>query len=67
LTKFTDVCADLKATITTEGVWRIRRKERSPVIEVFKVEKQGTGQIILQDFIAWRERLMAKEVAELLK
>jgi hypothetical protein len=34
---------------------------------VFKVEEQGTGSIILQDFIAWREKLIAREVAEMLK
>ncbi|MCJ1485184.1 decapping endonuclease targeting mRNA [Schaereria dolodes] len=47
----------LKNTITTEGVWRIRRKDRSPVIEVFKHEETGHGDIISHEFLAWRSRL----------
>ncbi|KAK5098808.1 decapping endonuclease targeting mRNA [Lithohypha guttulata] len=36
----------LKSTITTEGVWRIRKREKSPVLEVFKLEESGTGNIL---------------------
>ena len=44
----------LKATITTEGVWRIRRQERSPVIEIFRMEETGYGDILSDEFLDWR-------------
>jgi len=44
----------LKGTITTEGVWRIRRQERSPVIEIFKMEETGYGDILSDEFLDWR-------------
>lgn len=44
----------LKATITTEGVWRIRRQERSPVIEIFRMEETGYGDILSDIFLDWR-------------
>jgi RAT1-interacting protein len=56
----------LKATIVSDGIWRIRRAERSHQIEVFKVEEHGSGRILLPEFITWRETLLAKEVAQML-
>jgi RAT1-interacting protein len=47
----------LKATIIGDGVWRIRRKERSSTIEVFKVEETGHGDILSDEFINWRIKL----------
>ncbi|KAK2073715.1 hypothetical protein P8C59_007971 [Phyllachora maydis] len=47
----------LRETINDEGVWRIRRKAKSPVIEVFRVEEVGHGSIILDDFMNWRIKL----------
>jgi RAT1-interacting protein len=47
----------LKATITEDGVWRIRRKERSPAIEVFRVEETGHGDVLSDEFINWRIKL----------
>lgn len=57
----------IKATITEDGVWRIRRKERSPIIEVFKVEETGHGDILSDEFINWRIKLAlnAKPSAEI--
>jgi hypothetical protein len=63
---FADQCTVLKATINSEGIWRIRRTERSQQIEVFKVEEQVTGRILLPEFVTWREKLLAKEVAQML-
>lgn len=40
--------------MTGDGVWRIRRKERTPVIEVFKLEETGHGDILSDEFINWR-------------
>ncbi|EER40573.1 HLA class III protein Dom3z [Histoplasma capsulatum H143] len=37
-----------------EGLWRIRRQEKSPVIEVFKLEDSGHGGILSQAFVDWR-------------
>jgi len=47
----------LRATIKGDGVWRIRRKERSPAIEVFRIEEAGHGDIISDEFINWRIKL----------
>ncbi|OJD15326.1 protein rai1 [Emergomyces pasteurianus Ep9510] len=44
----------LKLVIKEEGLWRIRKQEKSPVIEVFKLEDSGHGGIISQAFIDWR-------------
>ncbi|KAG7008076.1 hypothetical protein G7Y79_00007g022010 [Physcia stellaris] len=46
----------LKATITEGGVWRIRRRERSPVVEVFKHEESGYGDILCPAFVEWRTK-----------
>ena len=54
-------CVVLKGTITGDGVWRIRRKERAPVIEVFKLEEAGHGDILLDEFINWRIKLALKD------
>jgi len=47
----------LKATVTGDGVWRIRRQERSSVIEVFRIEDAGHGDILSDEFINWRIKL----------
>lgn len=47
----------LKSTITTEGVWRIRRQERSHAIEIFKMEEVGYGHILSDEFVDWRLEL----------
>jgi len=37
-------------------VWRIRRREKASVIEVFRVEESGHGDILSQEFLQWRNR-----------
>ncbi|KPI42515.1 Decapping nuclease rai1 [Cyphellophora attinorum] len=49
-----DFLAWLKTIITSEGTWRIRKRERSPDLEVFKVEETGTGDILSEAFLRWR-------------
>ncbi|KAJ5612360.1 hypothetical protein N7510_005554 [Penicillium lagena] len=44
----------LKQTIQEDGSWRIRKQEKSPVIEVFKLEEQGHGGILSPAFTSWR-------------
>ncbi|CAL5868876.1 uncharacterized protein PFLUO_LOCUS3103 [Penicillium psychrofluorescens] len=44
----------LKQTIQEDGTWRIRKQEKSPVIEVFKLEEQGHGDILSPAFTSWR-------------
>lgn len=51
----------IKSKVTEEGVWRIRRKERSPTIDVFKVEETGHGDILSDEFINWRIKLALSE------
>lgn len=36
------------------AVWKVRRKERSDVVEVFQVEESGYGDILSREFVAWR-------------
>lgn len=45
------------ATINDEGVWRICRRQHSPVIEVFKTEETGHGDILSDEFKNWRIKL----------
>lgn len=44
----------LKETIQEDGMWRIRKVEKSPIIEVFKVEETGHGDILSSAFKTWR-------------
>ncbi|KAL8802191.1 MAG: hypothetical protein Q9182_003981 [Xanthomendoza sp. 2 TL-2023] len=46
----------LKGTITEDGVWRIRKREKATVIEVFRLEESGHGDILSQEFVEWRSR-----------
>ncbi|KAF7616460.1 hypothetical protein AFLA_004520 [Aspergillus flavus NRRL3357] len=46
----------LKSTINEDGMWRIRKLEKSSIIEVFRLEESGTGDIISPSFSAWRSR-----------
>lgn len=50
----------LKQTISTDGVWRIRKREKTPVIEVFKMEETGTGSILSDSFVEWRISLLPR-------
>lgn len=55
---FTDVCsAGLKQVVQGDGVWRIRKLEKSHVIEVFKIEESGHGDILSSGFKVWRESM----------
>ena len=66
----TNASLGLKRTITTNGVWRIRRRERSSVIEVFKNEESGYGDILHPEFVEWRSVMDANrantEIAEMM-
>lgn len=57
---FADPCAGLKGVITTDGVWRIRKRERVPVLEVFKLEETGHGDILSPAFVEWRTKGLAE-------
>lgn len=57
----TNASLGLRKTITSKGVWRIRRRERSSVIEVYKNEDRDYGDILSLEFIEWRNRMDAKE------
>ena len=47
--------------MTGDGVWRIRRKEWASVIEIFKLEETGHGDILSDEFINWRIKLALNE------
>ncbi|KAL8694532.1 MAG: hypothetical protein Q9218_000863 [Villophora microphyllina] len=54
----------LKATIPSDesgGVWRIRKREKASVIELFKVEESGYGDILSREFVEWRSRPSKEE------
>ncbi|KAL4776196.1 RAI1 like PD-XK nuclease-domain-containing protein [Aspergillus nidulans var. acristatus] len=44
----------LKSVIKEGGTWRLRKVEKSSVIEVYQVEESGTGDILSQAFLSWR-------------
>ncbi|KAI9859354.1 MAG: decapping endonuclease targeting mRNA [Trichoglossum hirsutum] len=50
----------LKATIKSDGIWRIRRREKSHVIEVFRLEESECGGILTPEFVEWRRQLAAR-------
>ncbi|KAF2095244.1 rai1 protein [Rhizodiscina lignyota] len=56
----------LKKTITSEGTWRISRKERDGTITVYKTSDKGHGDILSPEFVAWRQTLHAQEAAKML-
>lgn len=57
----------LRDTVKGDGVWHIRRGPKGGrTIEVRKIEPTGTGQILSEEFLRWRQELQAKEVAKLL-
>ena len=60
----TKASSGLGKTITTDGVWRIRRVERCPAIEVFKKEESGHGDILSPEFVEWRNNRNAIEADE---
>ncbi|KAL4926511.1 DXO/RAI1 family decapping nuclease [Aspergillus undulatus] len=47
----------LKSIIQEGGIWRLRKAEKSSVIEVFRVEESGAGDILSQAFLSWRSKL----------
>ncbi|KAL2146488.1 hypothetical protein VTI28DRAFT_3669 [Corynascus sepedonium] len=56
--KFTSLFLDwLRLNINDEGVWRIRRRQKSDHIELFRVEEVGHGNIITDEFMDWRIKL----------
>lgn len=55
----------LKMSITGEGVWRIRRGEKSSMIELFKYEETGYGDILSREFVEWRGRKMDSKSPDL--
>jgi hypothetical protein len=40
--------------ITEDGVWRIRKREKVPKLEVYKLEESGHGDILSENFVHWR-------------
>lgn len=55
--KLMDIFLGLKQTIQQDGVWKIRKREKSPVIEVIKVEESGHGGILSPAFTEWRSTM----------
>ncbi|EHK41646.1 hypothetical protein TRIATDRAFT_77806 [Trichoderma atroviride IMI 206040] len=60
-----DICVNFAAafldwlmqTVNDEGVWRISRRANSPIIEVYKAEETGHGDILTDEFKDWRIKL----------
>jgi hypothetical protein len=40
--------------IAEDGVWRIRKREKVPKLEVCKLEESGHGDILSENFVRWR-------------
>ncbi|KAM4056204.1 RAI1 like PD-(D/E)XK nuclease domain-containing protein [Hirsutella rhossiliensis] len=47
----------LSKMIKDEGVWRIARRQHSSVIELYRVEATGHGNILPEEFKNWRIKL----------
>jgi RAT1-interacting protein len=45
----------IKTVVVGEGTWRIQKRQKVPYLEVFKVEETGTGDILSERFLAWRQ------------
>ncbi|KAK5061590.1 decapping endonuclease targeting mRNA [Exophiala bonariae] len=44
----------LRGVVTTDGVWRIQKREKVPFLEVFQIEETGHGDILSPAFVDWR-------------
>lgn len=44
----------IKSVVTEEGVWRLRKIEKTSRLELFKVEETGHGSILSHSFLQWR-------------
>jgi hypothetical protein len=60
--------ADLKTTITGDGIWRIALRKGDPFIQVYKLQDKYTtpSRFLSEEFVAWRELSLAQEVADML-
>lgn len=47
-----------------DGVWRIARHKNSHIMQLMKIEHEGSGNVISAEFKAHREELLARQVAE---
>jgi RAT1-interacting protein len=56
----------IKETVKGDGVWRIQRRQKDGFIEAFQVNGVNPEAIVTPAFRAHREKLVAKEVAEML-
>ncbi|KAF2736955.1 RAI1-domain-containing protein [Polyplosphaeria fusca] len=45
----------LKRSITQEGVYKITLRKKSGVIEIAKVQQEGNGGILSEEFTTWRD------------
>jgi RAT1-interacting protein len=59
-----EVLGWLKKTITKDGVWKMRRTERSSAIELWKVEESGYGEVLSREFADWREELAGRKMGD---
>ena len=37
-----------------DGIWRLRKLEKSSTLELFKLEESGHGSILSENFLQWR-------------
>ncbi|KAL5615541.1 hypothetical protein BROUX41_005585 [Berkeleyomyces rouxiae] len=51
----------LKETVTDEGVWRIARAPGQQEITVSRIEAQGYGDILTEEFVNWRIKLLVNQ------
>ncbi|KAL1893399.1 decapping endonuclease targeting mRNA [Ceratocystis pirilliformis] len=55
----------LKETVTDEGVWRIARIAGEEKITVTRIESQGHGEILSEEFLNWRIKMMLNQTVGL--
>lgn len=44
----------------------MRARKDAPEVEVFKIQETGHGEILLKDYVDWKEKQLALEVAGML-
>lgn len=52
--------AHLKEVIREEGVYRITLRKKGDAIEVQKIKDSGTGGILSDEFLEWRDKYGTK-------
>ncbi|KAI9711964.1 MAG: decapping endonuclease targeting mRNA [Chrysothrix sp. TS-e1954] len=54
----------LQQHINGEGIWKIKRNDKSNTVDIWRVEQTGTGDILSREFLSWRRDLARRESSD---